>query len=983
MRQVMADISPTGEAEATQRQLIEENKKVIEQLRSLSDQYQKAAAQQKLLLPKIILQGKALQSQIGSMRAQIANDAVTLKLTQDRIASAQAELDYRRRLQNTLGGELKQKEALLAQNQTNLSALKAAQDQANALKEAKDAELDQVLNNLSAKQTDKAAVESLLQNVQTQYANEINRRNEAGQGVTELEKQLGESIRNLGGTLEMYDVEIEAAKIEQKKLAGELTSLNRDIQSSEEYFEQLNQENKELTGEVAKLQTDIKENQVELRKLPEEIQQLTSEAGKLSDSMAAKENEITKLKLDFIAEKFTQVGEALIKLRDKLYEMQQELGTTLGTAINVGAAALTNRVTSFFSGGTILSFKDTVDTINAFQQEFGGLLTRGEAQKIAQESKTLGVSAQVFLRAQRSFLTAGADATKTSFITQFRAAGLTAAQALKFAADNANLVAIAGSKYADALARAAANAQRIGVGLDKTEALADGIVGDFEGALERFSELRAMGVEVDFNRLAAVAGTGTPEEVQQELSSQLGGNQNLLNELQRNRFLKVALEKDLGLNVADIQRLAAGPGAVAGEETKPEETQRTLLMKVGERLGTVATVIGGLVSIISALLIPTTLANTAATNANTVAMRGTAAGGLRSLFGLGPKAGPGGVPVATPPVAPTGGGLPTSGVQQASTGVSTFGGGAANMLKIGVAMVALASSVYILGKALMLFNDINWESMAKMGVTLTTLGVAIKFAGPSIAAGLAAFANPAVMAGVAILSLGLLSLGASLRLAAPAFDTFGKVITAVFSGVATIITTVSDAFTKLVTALSGIGAGQLAKVGLALIPFSIGLAALGNAALIAAPGLALLGGLSAIGAFIGSKLGFGSTPEGKAEGGIITGPGKASGGMITGPGTPTSDNILTPTSPGEYVVNAKATKAYGMDMLDNINKGTFKQPEAPPVNNVVNVNMDKMEAKLDKLAAAFSTMKIDIDGNTVGRVSLNSRSPLDRLSVVG
>jgi hypothetical protein len=201
--------------------------------------------------------------------------------------------------------------------------------------------------------------------------------------------------------------------------------------------------------------------------------------------------------------------------------------------------------------------------------------------------------------------------------------------------------------------------------------------------------------------------------------------------------------------------------------------------------------------------------------------------------------------------------------------------------------------------------------------------------------------------------------------------------------VATIITTVSDAFTKLVTALSGIGAGQLAKVGLALIPFSIGLAALGNAALIAAPGLALLGGLSAIGAFIGSKLGFGSTPEGKAEGGIITGPGKASGGMITGPGTPTSDNILTPTSPGEYVVNAKATKAYGMDMLDNINKGTFKQPEAPAVNNVVNVNMDKMEAKLDKLAAAFSTMKIDIDGNTVGRVSLNSRSPLDRLSVVG
>jgi hypothetical protein len=116
---------------------------------------------------------------------------------------------------------------------------------------------------------------------------------------------------------------------------------------------------------------------------------------------------------------------------------------------------------------------------------------------------------------------------------------------------------------------------------------------------------------------------------------------------------------------------------------------------------------------------------------------------------------------------------------------------------------------------------------------------------------------------------------------------------------------------------------------------------------------------------------------------MMVGPPKAQGGLIGGPGTSTSDNILTPTSPGEFVVSAKATKAYGTDMLDNINKGTYKPSQAPAVNNVVNVNMDKMEAKLDKLAAVFANMKIDLDGNTVGRVSLNARSPLDRLSVVG
>ena len=77
----------------------------------------------------------------------------------------------------------------------------------------------------------------------------------------------------------------------------------------------------------------------------------------------------------------------------------------------------------------------------------------------------------------------GGDVTRTAFVTQFRNAGLTAAQALQFAATNANLVAIAGVKYADALARAAANAQRVGVSLDKTEQFADNLVGDFEGTI--------------------------------------------------------------------------------------------------------------------------------------------------------------------------------------------------------------------------------------------------------------------------------------------------------------------------------------------------------------------------------------------------------------------------------------------------------------------------------------------------------------------
>ena len=48
--------------------------------------------------------------------------------------------------------------------------------------------------------------------------------------------------------------------------------------------------------------------------------------------------------------------------------------------------------------------------------------------------------------------------------------------------------------------------------------------------------------------------------------------------------------------------------------------------------------------------------------------------------------------------------------------------------------------------------------------------------------------------------------------------------------------------------------------------------------------------------------------------------GFASGGLTSGPGTSTSDRLLTMTSPGEFIVNAAATKA-NLPMLDYINEG--------------------------------------------------------------
>ena len=691
------------------------------------------------------------------------------------------------------------------------------------------------------------------------------------------------------------------------------------------------------------------------------------------------------------------VGQAFTQLRTAVFGLQKQVGTTFGSALNVGVGAFTNQITSFFSGGPPLTFQESVDAINAFQREFGGILTRGEAQKIAQASKALGISSATFLQAQRSFLVVGGEATKNTFIGQFRAAGLTAANALEFAAKNANLVAIAGTKYAAALAQAAANAQRIGVGLDRTEALADGIVGNFEGALERFSELRAMGVEVDFNRLAAVAGTGTPQEVLSELQSQLGGNQQLLAELQRNRFLKVALEQDLGLNVAEITRLAAGGGAVATEQTQ-EEKDRTTRDKILERVGTVANFLAALIAVIPA--------QTVATVSNTKALLARKVLGVAEKPQIAPTTAQTSLPRQqerlalpapksdrtfyqggqTPPI-PGRPGIPAGRVPPATTS--------------GVRGLLPASTTAVAGQT-------QQQLQNQLSVRLAeTTRIAANLQSQGLSTAAAAQKALAIQAS----QPGTVALAASMRQSNP--DMPASQALALARGQSAIptqqIATTSTQMTRAVAAptvaagggmfgnaMAGAGGGaavtgagvlggavagisefqQTKSIKRAIAATLIGIVTSVLATLL----IGMIPGAQLVAPIVGGMIGSAVTPMLTS---FFMGSAKAAGGLITGPGTATSDNILTPTSPGEYVVNAKATKAYGADMLDNINKGTFTPTQTPSVNNVVNVNMDKMEAKLDKLAAAFSNMKIDMDGNTVGRVSLNARSPLDRLAVVG
>ena len=390
-------------------------------------------------------------------------------------------------------------------------------------------------------------------------------------------------------------------------------------------FSRFNQDLSEIDNQIIKADKEILQTKTVIQgnqqQINEEIekqysleQQLTAAKLKdVSEIKAAQQSTITRAldrgdtlgrafatgtmlqKLGMFVDAVAVLSGAAVRLLDSVYETQRLIGVELGTAVRQYAGALIESAKSFITAGPRVSAKEVLDATAAFTKEFGTILDPREAGRIAREAKNFGVTGAELVKAKRAFLSTGAeDLTRNKVITEFKNAGLTAAQAIRFAADNANLVAIAGVKYADALARAAANATKIGVSLSSTERFADTIVGNFEGALMGFTEAAAMGIKLNASEIFRVAATGGPEAVQRELASQLGGNQALLRELQTNRFLKLSLQEALpGLDINEIIKLSGGTAQQPAELTVAEQS-RDYLAQIVELLGKGGGIFGGI-----------------------------------------------------------------------------------------------------------------------------------------------------------------------------------------------------------------------------------------------------------------------------------------------------------------------------------------------------------------------------------------------------
>jgi hypothetical protein len=148
------------------------------------------------------------------------------------------------------------------------------------------------------------------------------------------------------------------------------------------------------------------------------------------------------------------------------------------------------------------------------------------------------------------------------------------------------------------------------------------------------------------------------------------------------------------------------------------------------------------------------------------------------------------------------------------------------------ALAGIAAALWITGKAVAEFTKVSWEDLAKAGVAIVGLTLAVMGLGAIMSTGVGTVAILAGAAALAVMGASLWLLGAGIQSIGSGFEMLGK-------GLDSLKNVSGMQILGITAALIGLGVG-LSIAAPALIIGSIGLLALGAASLVAGPGIALL-----------------------------------------------------------------------------------------------------------------------------------------------
>ena len=702
---------------------------------------------------------------------------------------------------------------------------------------------------------------------------------------------------------------------------------------------------------------------------------------------------------------------ATLALASALLRMSAEVEKTsriLSTDWNDAAKILIQRVyesgKSFFNlGQRFVKLDELQQAQETFGQQFGGVMKTDAAAEMAATARQFNIMPAQLIAAVRplSGILGGVDKATERFkgiSRTFMTQGLTGKDASEFIAQNSNLIARNGDRFAGALTRAAIEAKKAGYSLQSIEGFGDSIVGDFETFLEDATAMAAMGIQFDVSSLAEAALSGDTERLKNELQSQLAAQGLTLENL--NRAQRMQLEKVVRMPLEDALKIQKAPETAASVTVKLDMEAAKEQSKASDIMRRVATLFDFAAKGFAVAVGIFTLSNIRS------AVRAPFGDKSGTLFGR--KGGPGGGAApggtATPP-AP--GGTPAAGPGGTASQVSKFSMN--DVLKGAAAMLIVAASIYVLAKALQEFKGVEWEQLGMAGAALAGLTVAIFALSKIPTAGLIKGATSMVIvsgavyllgkalqqfkdvgigelgllagtlvlvggglalvgtlmtgpqllgvlgfaAALGLVSLAMMGIAKAFEIASPGFsafggmiESFGNSIRTVFTGLGDIITSIGnaiakvvgtafDSLTKLVDTLSKADAGNVAWMGASLVSVAGGVTALAGATLV--EGFANLGGslLNRLSSFI--------APESK-------------------PSTTASPSPTTTSSP----------TAPMMPTTDiNADQATITENLARLINtlNATNQRMNEVANRLGNIS-----FDVNLDGAKVGTGTMRARN---------
>jgi hypothetical protein len=577
----------------------------------------------------------------------------------------------------------------------------------------------------------------------------------------------------------------------EQSLASNIDAIDADATRRWELIEEIDSAAKriaELGDSTGEYQEIITKGESELAKLNKENEKYLKQQKKNTDSLEKhqkavdeKTEELKQKEYEKLVTNLKNFGNILMtiagelnKLVDSIRKTQQRFGITAGEAAGLKFKNLVSSVDSFATtlftlGKTApVSMAEIEDAQAAFQSQFGGIISSDAARGIAEQAKELGVTAEQLAQARRVFLTqtggnvAEAAEQQKSFIATFEQGGMTQKDAMQFIANNSNLLAKNGTRFQQSLARAAAEAKRIGVDLGKVDQFGDNVIGNYEGFLESMANLGAMGFGFDSNRLAEIAESGDTGALMSELQTQLQMQGKNLNDLTRSQRLE--LESAFGMSIEEMQRLAGGDEIVDPALAESKETNSILgnilkkfeewtgfdingiIEKYGGPLTNIAEAFGGIIAggfkLVGWAVHMGYMASMAFNLKAMAAKLGAGTGGIFSrIFGKkdkGSSTGTPGLPGSTPsPGTPGGGGAPSAGGGRSVLGNLIGDLKPSQLLAAGAAMVLVAGAMYIMAKAFQQFSkDVTPGGVAAAVVAMGTLTLAAlaisKIKGPVI-----------------------------------------------------------------------------------------------------------------------------------------------------------------------------------------------------------------------------------------------------------